>query len=228
MNLSPTTICGVYLENKEQGSEILVQQVSQVMHAEELVSQVLRRRNISLRHGDYWSCYLANDNQEIERPLHYQERALAIYISLSKDDYLVVKRNHYMEAMLTYIAGRLEVSRNGLINFSEKKGQRGKKTFSRRLCVLSGSSLSLYKDVKNTQPERMCPVHALHVYYGIKKKIQPPSCWGMTVVCEQAGRDKQLWYLCCESKDELIEWMATFMCLQHKGDLWPAVSRPDS
>lgn len=38
-----------------------------------------------------------------ERPLHYQERALAIYFSLAKDCHLVVKRNCYMEAMLIYI-----------------------------------------------------------------------------------------------------------------------------
>lgn len=38
-----------------------------------------------------------------ERPLHHQERALAIYFSLGKDCHLVVKRNCYMEAMLIYI-----------------------------------------------------------------------------------------------------------------------------
>uniref|UniRef100_A0A6Q2ZEY4 ArfGAP with RhoGAP domain, ankyrin repeat and PH domain 1 n=1 Tax=Esox lucius TaxID=8010 RepID=A0A6Q2ZEY4_ESOLU len=206
------TICGVYVERKEQGSEVLI---SQAMTAEELVCEALRRRNIPTRQGDYWSCFLVDDNQEMERPMHYQEQVFAIYISLGKDDYLMVKRNGFMEAMLIYIAGRIEVSRNGLIHFREEKGQRGKRTFSRRLCVLSSTSLRLYKDVKNTQPERECPVHALRVYYGIKKKLQPPSCWGMTVVCEQVERDQQ--YLCCESKNELIEWLATFMRLQYEG-----------
>ncbi|XP_010895412.1 arf-GAP with Rho-GAP domain, ANK repeat and PH domain-containing protein 1 [Esox lucius] len=221
------TICGVYVERKEQGSEVLVQ-ISQAMTAEELVCEALRRRNIPTRQGDYWSCFLVDDNQEMERPMHYQEQVFAIYISLGKDDYLMVKRNGFMEAMLIYIAGRIEVSRNGLIHFREEKGQRGKRTFSRRLCVLSSTSLRLYKDVKNTQPERECPVHALRVYYGIKKKLQPPSCWGMTVVCEQVERDQQRWYLCCESKNELIEWLATFMRLQCKGDLWPGATKPVS
>uniref|UniRef100_A0A673YS93 ArfGAP with RhoGAP domain, ankyrin repeat and PH domain 1 n=1 Tax=Salmo trutta TaxID=8032 RepID=A0A673YS93_SALTR len=178
--------------------------------AEELVCEVLRRGNIPPQQGDYWSCFLVNDNQEMERPLHYQERALAIYFSLGKDCHLVVKRNCYMEAMLIYI----DVSRNSMIKFSDEKGQRGKRTFCRRLCVLDGTSLRLYKQVKSTQPERECQVHALKVYYGINKRLQPPSCWGMTVVCEQAERDKQQWYLCCESKNELIEWLATFMNLQ--------------
>uniref|UniRef100_A0A673YQ18 ArfGAP with RhoGAP domain, ankyrin repeat and PH domain 1 n=1 Tax=Salmo trutta TaxID=8032 RepID=A0A673YQ18_SALTR len=182
--------------------------------AEELVCEVLRRGNIPPQQGDYWSCFLVNDNQEMERPLHYQERALAIYFSLGKDCHLVVKRNCYMEAMLIYIAGMVDVSRNSMIKFSDEKGQRGKRTFCRRLCVLDGTSLRLYKQVKSTQPERECQVHALKVYYGINKRLQPPSCWGMTVVCEQAERDKQQWYLCCESKNELIEWLATFMNLQ--------------
>uniref|UniRef100_A0A8C7UUL7 Uncharacterized protein n=1 Tax=Oncorhynchus mykiss TaxID=8022 RepID=A0A8C7UUL7_ONCMY len=182
--------------------------------AEELVCEVLRRGNIPPQQGDYWSCFLVNDNQEMERPLHHQERALAIYFSLGKDCHLVVKRNCYMEAMLIYIAAMVDVSRNSMIKFSDEKGQRGKRTFSRRLCVLDGTSLRLYKEVKSTQPERECQVHALKVYYGIKKRLQPPSCWGMTVVCEQAERDKQQWYLCCESKNELIKWLATFMNLQ--------------
>uniref|UniRef100_A0A8C7VJD4 ArfGAP with RhoGAP domain, ankyrin repeat and PH domain 1 n=1 Tax=Oncorhynchus mykiss TaxID=8022 RepID=A0A8C7VJD4_ONCMY len=173
--------------------------------AEELVCKVLRRRNIPPQQGDYWSCFLVDNSQEIERPLHYQERALTIYFSLGKDCHLVVKKNCYMEAILTYIAGRVDVSRNGLIKFCEEKGQRGKGTFSRRLCVLSGLSLRLYKDVKvredgrrcSSQPERECQIHALKVYCGIKRKLQPPS-----------------WYLCCESKNELIEWLATFMSLQ--------------
>uniref|UniRef100_A0A673YPE4 ArfGAP with RhoGAP domain, ankyrin repeat and PH domain 1 n=1 Tax=Salmo trutta TaxID=8032 RepID=A0A673YPE4_SALTR len=188
--------------------------ISQAVSAEELVCEVLRRGNIPPQQGDYWSCFLVNDNQEMERPLHYQERALAIYFSLGKDCHLVVKRNCYMEAMLIYIAGMVDVSRNSMIKFSDEKGQRGKRTFCRRLCVLDGTSLRLYKQVKSTQPERECQVHALKVYYGINKRLQPPSCWGMTVVCEQAERDKQQWYLCCESKNELIEWLATFMNLQ--------------
>ncbi|XP_042182691.1 arf-GAP with Rho-GAP domain, ANK repeat and PH domain-containing protein 1 isoform X4 [Oncorhynchus tshawytscha] len=224
---SPLTICGVYLERKEEGSELLVQ-ISQEVSAEELVCKVLRRRNIPPQQGDYWSCFLVDNNQEIERPLHYQQQALTIYFSLGKDCHLVVKKNCYMEAILTYIAGRVDVSRNGLIKFCEEKGQRGKGTFSRRLCVLSGLSLRLYKDVKSSQPERECQIHALKVYCGIKRKLQPPSCWGMTVVCEKAVRDIQQWYLCCESKNELIEWLATFMSLQHDGDLWPAASRLDS
>ncbi|XP_031663597.1 arf-GAP with Rho-GAP domain, ANK repeat and PH domain-containing protein 1 [Oncorhynchus kisutch] len=224
---SPLTICGIYLERKEEGSELLVQ-ISQAVSAEELVCEVLRRGNIPPQQGDYWSCFLVNDNQEMERPLHYQERALAIYFSLGKDCHLVVKRNCYMEAMLIYIAAMVDVSRNSMIKFSDEKGQRGKRTFSRRLCVLDGTSLRLYKEVKSTQPERECQVHALKVYYGIKKRLQPPSCWGMTVVCEQAERDKQQWYLCCESKNELIKWLATFMNLQHNSDLCPAASRPDS
>lgn len=38
-----------------------------------------------------------------ERPLHYQEQVLTIYFSLGKDCHLVVKKNCYMEAILTNI-----------------------------------------------------------------------------------------------------------------------------
>uniref|UniRef100_A0A4W5K9C0 ArfGAP with RhoGAP domain, ankyrin repeat and PH domain 1 n=1 Tax=Hucho hucho TaxID=62062 RepID=A0A4W5K9C0_9TELE len=189
--------------------------ISQAVSAEELVCEVLRRGNIPPQQGVYWSCFLVNDNQEMERPLHYQEQALTIYFSLGKDCHLVVKRNCYMEAMLIYI-GKCMIT--VLITKKESEGREGNMlgniTFSRRRCVLDGTSLRLYKEVKSTQPERECPVHALKVYYGIKKRLQPPSCWGMTVVCEQAERDKQQWYLCCESKNELIEWLATFTNLQ--------------
>jgi hypothetical protein len=44
-----------------------------------------------------------------------------------------------------------------MIKFSDEKGQRGKRTFSRRLCVLDGTSLRLYKEVKVTEDgRRMC------------------------------------------------------------------------
>lgn len=58
--------------------------------------------------------------------------------------------------MYPFTAGRVDVSRNGLIKFCEEKGQRGKGTFSRRLCVLSGLSLRLYKDVKVREDGRRC------------------------------------------------------------------------
>ncbi|CAB1316323.1 unnamed protein product [Coregonus sp. 'balchen'] len=175
---SPLTICGVYLERKEEGSELLVQ-ISQAVSADELVCEVLRRGNIPPQQGDYWRCFLVNDNQEMERPLHYQERALAIYFSLGKDCHLVVKRNCYMEAMLIYIAGKVDVSRNGLIKFSDEKGQKGKRNLQQ--------TPLLYKGVKSTQPERECPVHALKVYYGIKKRLHPPSCTMVTCGLQLPG-----------------------------------------
>uniref|UniRef100_A0AAZ3R369 ArfGAP with RhoGAP domain, ankyrin repeat and PH domain 1 n=1 Tax=Oncorhynchus tshawytscha TaxID=74940 RepID=A0AAZ3R369_ONCTS len=142
--------------------------------AEELVCEVLRRGNIPPQQGDYWSCFLVNDNQEMERPLHYQERALAIYFSLGKDCHLVVKRNCYMEAMLIYI---------------------GKCMITDVYIIIPVQSRTL--------------LNKLHIVDTFCEEY-----WGMTVVCEQAERDKQQWYLCCESKNELIKWLATFMNLQ--------------
>uniref|UniRef100_A0A6Q2ZNI3 ArfGAP with RhoGAP domain, ankyrin repeat and PH domain 1 n=1 Tax=Esox lucius TaxID=8010 RepID=A0A6Q2ZNI3_ESOLU len=181
----------IYVERKEQGSEVLVQvssmlthlspwtlksigqsvlfpaflpQISQAMTAEELVCEALRRRNIPTRQGDYWSCFLVDDNQEMERPMHYQEQVFAIYISLGKDDYLMVKRNGFMEAMLIYIVLFFACSDDLWVNKYRCPGSLGGISCG---CVndLPIMTLQLQCSVsalhQNTQPERECPVHAL-------------------------------------------------------------------
>ncbi|XP_046906421.1 arf-GAP with Rho-GAP domain, ANK repeat and PH domain-containing protein 1-like isoform X3 [Hypomesus transpacificus] len=179
------TICGIYLEVKEEGSELLVQ-VSQKTTATDVVSEVLRRRNISSQPEDYWSCFLVNDKDDMD--------------------------------------GWVNVTRNGHVQFCEEKGQRAKGSFSKRYCVVTATSLEIYKTPKSNHPEKDCHLQALKVYCGIRKKLQPPSSWGMTVVWTQDQHEMHRWYLCCESDQELTDWLATFFFLQHHGDLWPGTS----
>ncbi|XP_046906420.1 arf-GAP with Rho-GAP domain, ANK repeat and PH domain-containing protein 1-like isoform X2 [Hypomesus transpacificus] len=217
------TICGIYLEVKEEGSELLVQ-VSQKTTATDVVSEVLRRRNISSQPEDYWSCFLVNDKDDMERPLHYQEQVLPVCFSLDKDCHLVIKKNDYMKTILTCTDGWVNVTRNGHVQFCEEKGQRAKGSFSKRYCVVTATSLEIYKTPKSNHPEKDCHLQALKVYCGIRKKLQPPSSWGMTVVWTQDQHEMHRWYLCCESDQELTDWLATFFFLQHHGDLWPGTS----
>lgn len=218
---SPRTICGIYLAEKEEGSEILVQ-VSQATTAMEVVTEVMTRRNISPKQGDYWCCFLVNNKDDMERPLHYQEQVLSIYCSLDKDCHLVIKRNDYMKTMISCSEYSANISKNGLLQFCEEKGQRGKGRFNQRFCVATATNFAIYKNAKSNHSERGYPVLALKVYTGIRKNLQPPSCWGMTMVHMEDQREINRWYLCCESNHEMTDWLATLMLLQHKGDMWPA------
>ncbi|KAM7399346.1 hypothetical protein PAMP_018624 [Pampus punctatissimus] len=220
-------ICTVYLEEKTDTAEQHVK-IPAAMTAAELTCEVLDRRNIRVKDKEYWSCWEVSDKEEMERPLHYQERVLPILHTFGTDSHLLIKKHIAMETVITYLASKGDPVKNGVMKFREERNILGlgltTGSFHDRYFILSSSSLRMYKDVRSNRPERDWPVKNLKIYLGIKKKLRAPTCWGLTVVYESKKQEKperQQWYLCCDTQSEKREWYATFLSIQYDGDVWP-------
>ncbi|XP_043928964.1 arf-GAP with Rho-GAP domain, ANK repeat and PH domain-containing protein 1 isoform X2 [Protopterus annectens] len=219
-------ICTIYLEEKKADNEQHIK-VPASMTAEELTFEILDRRKIIMREKDYWCCFEVNEKEDMERPLHYSEKVLPVLHSLGTDSYMVVKKHISMEAMLIYIASKVNVTKHGMMKFREERILLGLSTsagFHDRYFILTSNTLRLYKEVRSHKPEKEWPVKNLKVYLGIKKKFRPPTCWGFTIVNEAERAEKQHWYLCCDTQQEMREWFATFICAQNEGNIWPSES----
>ncbi|XP_066555326.1 arfGAP with RhoGAP domain, ankyrin repeat and PH domain 1 isoform X3 [Amia ocellicauda] len=218
-------ICTVYLEEKKETAEQHVK-IPATMTAAELALEILDRRKISVREKDYWCCFEVNEKEETERPLHYQEKVLPILHSMGTESCLVVKKHYSMEAMLIYLASKVDDSKHGMMKFREERNLLGlglnTGSFHDRYFILTSTSLRLYKEVRSHRPEKEWPVRSLKVYQGIKKKLRPPTCWGLTVVYANEKHEKQHWYLCCDTQTEMREWFATFLSIQNDGNVWPS------
>ncbi|XP_054649998.1 arf-GAP with Rho-GAP domain, ANK repeat and PH domain-containing protein 1-like isoform X3 [Dunckerocampus dactyliophorus] len=220
-------ICTVYLEEKKDTAEQHVK-IPASMTSAELTCEILDRRNIPVKDKEYWNCWEVIDKEEMERPLHYQERVLPILHSFGTDSHLLVKKHIAMEAMIIYLASKVDPSKHGIMKFREERSILGlglsSGSFHDRYFILNSSSLRMYKEVRSNRPERDWPVRNLRIYLGIKKKLRPPTCWGLTVVYESKKQEKperQQWYLCCDTQPEMREWYATFLSIQNDGDVWP-------
>ncbi|XP_045929275.1 arf-GAP with Rho-GAP domain, ANK repeat and PH domain-containing protein 1-like isoform X1 [Micropterus dolomieu] len=218
-------ICTVYLEEKKDTAEQHVK-IPGAMTAAELTCEVLDLRNISVKRKEYWSCWEVSDKEEMERPLHYQERVLPILHSFGTDSHLLIKKHLAMDAMIIYLANKVDASKQGMMKFREERSILGLSTgsFHDRYFILNSNSLRMYKEVRSNRPERDWPVKSLTVYLGIKKKLRPPTCWGLTVVYvskKQEKPDRQQWYICCDTQSEMREWYATFLTIQSDGNVWP-------
>ncbi|KAG9351419.1 hypothetical protein JZ751_022669 [Albula glossodonta] len=198
-----------------------VKQIPDNMTAAELVVKILAQCKISLNEQECWSCFEMNEREGTERSLHYQEKVLPIIHSLGTEKILLVKRNFTMKAMLSYLGKETKGWRSGVMKFREERTLLGRGSFHDRFFVLSDSSLRLFKEVQSIRPEREWPVKSLKVYEGIKARLGPPTRWGMTIVSEDDRKQNQRWYMCFETQIDMIEWMATFMSIQHKGNVWP-------
>ncbi|XP_051252883.1 arf-GAP with Rho-GAP domain, ANK repeat and PH domain-containing protein 1 isoform X2 [Dicentrarchus labrax] len=220
-------ICTVYLEEKKDTAEQHVK-IPGSMTAAELSCEVLDRRNIPVKDKEYWSCWEVSDKEEMERPLHYQERVLPILHSFGTDSHLLIKKHVAMDSMILYLASKVDASKHGMMKFREERSILGlglsTGSFHDRYFILNSNSLRMYKEVRSNRPEREWPAKNLKVYLGIKKKLRPPTCWGLTVVYESKKQEKperQQWYLCCDTQSEMREWYATFLSIQYDGDVWP-------
>uniref|UniRef100_A0A8D3BL56 ArfGAP with RhoGAP domain, ankyrin repeat and PH domain 1 n=1 Tax=Scophthalmus maximus TaxID=52904 RepID=A0A8D3BL56_SCOMX len=205
-------ICTVYLEEKKNTAEQHVK-IPGAMTAAELTCEVLDRRNIPVQDKEYWSCWEVSNKEEMERPLHYQERVLPILHSFGTDSHLLIKKHLEMETMIVYLTSKVDPSKHGMMKFREERSILGlgltSGSFHDRYFILNSSSLRMYKEVRVrptniNRPERDWPVITLKVYLGIKKKLRPPT-----------------WYLCCDTQSEMREWFATFLSIQYDGDVWP-------
>uniref|UniRef100_A0A669BEQ0 ArfGAP with RhoGAP domain, ankyrin repeat and PH domain 1 n=1 Tax=Oreochromis niloticus TaxID=8128 RepID=A0A669BEQ0_ORENI len=188
-------ICTVYLEEKAPSAEKHVK-IPGSMTALELTLEILDQRNIPIKDKDYWSCWEICCKEEMERPLHYQERVLPIVHSVGTESHLLIKKHPAMEAITLYLGAKH-------LGFGPHQH-----TFI-FLFVKSFMDLlnhfSFFPTVcQSNRPEREWPVKNLKVYLGIKKKLRPPT-----------------WYLCCETQSEMREWYATFLSIQYDGNVWP-------
>ncbi|XP_048219954.1 arf-GAP with Rho-GAP domain, ANK repeat and PH domain-containing protein 2 isoform X2 [Perognathus longimembris pacificus] len=212
----------VYVERKEPDCSIIIR-ISPVMEAEELTSDILAIKNIIPTKGDVWATFEVIENEELERPLHYTENVLEQVLRWSSlaepgSAYLVVKR--FLTAD-TIKPCRDKSIKEGVLKIKEEPSKilSGNK-FQDRYFVLRDGHLFFYKDSKSTKPDKMFSLSSMKFYLGVKKKMKPPTSWGLTACSE-----KHHWHLCCDSAQSQIEWMASIFLAQHENDIWPPAGK---
>ncbi|KAL2780104.1 arf-GAP with Rho-GAP domain, ANK repeat and PH domain-containing protein 2, partial [Daubentonia madagascariensis] len=188
----------VYVERKEPDCSIIIR-ISPVMEAEELTNDILAIKNIIPTKGDIWATFEVIENEELERPLHYTENVLEQVLRWSSlaepgSAYLVVKRFLTIDTIKHYSEDRYFVLRDGY--------------------------LFLYKDMKSSKHDKMFSLSSVKFYLGVKKKMKPPTSWGLTAYSE-----KHHWHLCCDSSQTQMEWMASVFIAQHENDIWPPAGK---
>ncbi|KAF6128779.1 ArfGAP with RhoGAP domain, ankyrin repeat and PH domain 2 [Phyllostomus discolor] len=216
----------VYVERKEPDCSNIIR-ISPVMEAEELTNDILAIKNIIPTKGEIWATFEVIENEELERPLHYTENVLEQVLRWSAladpgSAYLVVKRflttdtvKHYNERMA------LGSIKEGTLKIKEEPSKilSGNK-FQDRYSVLRDGYLFLYKDQKSSKPDKMFSLSSMKFYLGVKKKMKPPTSWGLTAYSE-----KHHWHLCCDSSQTQMEWMASIFIAQHEHDVRPPAGK---
>ncbi|XP_059019867.1 arf-GAP with Rho-GAP domain, ANK repeat and PH domain-containing protein 2 isoform X2 [Mustela lutreola] len=216
----------VYVERKEPDCSIIIR-ISPVMEAEELTNDILAIKNIIPMKGDIWATFEVIENEELERPLHYTENVLEQVLrwsSLSEPGsaYLVVKRFLTIDTIKHYNERRaLESIKEGMLKIKEEPSKilSGNK-FQDRYFVLRDGYLFLYKDSKSSKYDKMFSLGSLKFYLGVKKKMKPPTSWGLTAYSE-----KHHWHICCDSLQTQMEWMANVFIAQHENDIRPPAGK---
>uniref|UniRef100_A0A8C5K6A0 Arf-GAP with Rho-GAP domain, ANK repeat and PH domain-containing protein 2 n=1 Tax=Jaculus jaculus TaxID=51337 RepID=A0A8C5K6A0_JACJA len=212
----------VYVERKEPDCSIIIR-ISPVMEAEELTNDILAIKNIIPTKGDIWATFEVIENEELERPLHYTENVLEAVLRWSSlaepgSAYLVVKRFLTIDMVKQC---REKSNKEGVLRIKEEpyKILSGNK-FQDRYCVLRDGHLFVYKDPKSSKYDKMFSLSSMKFYLGVKKKMKPPTSWGLTAYSE-----KHHWHLCCESSQAQMEWMASIFMAQHENDIWPPAGK---
>ncbi|NWW72698.1 ARAP2 protein, partial [Climacteris rufus] len=213
----------VYVERKEPDCSIIIR-VSPLMEAEELTNDVLGIKNIIPNKDDIWAAFEVLENGELERPLHYTENVLEQILHWSSlpepgTAYLIIKRFLTADMMNLYSEKNEKGSvKAGNLKYKEEPSKllSGNK-FQDRYFVLREGNLLLYKDMKASKPEKVLPVNSLKVYLGVKRKMKPPTNWGLAIFSE-----KHQWYICCDGQDVQMEWMISIFMAQHANVWSPA------
>ncbi|XP_010019258.1 PREDICTED: arf-GAP with Rho-GAP domain, ANK repeat and PH domain-containing protein 2 [Nestor notabilis] len=215
----------VYVERKEPDCSIIIR-VSPLMEAEELTNDVLGIKNIIPNKDDIWATFEVLENGELERPLHYTENVLEQVLQWSSlpepgTAYLIIKRFLTADIIKLYSEKNEKGSvKAGNLKYKEEPSKllSGNK-FQERYFVLREGNLLLYKDMKANKPEKVLSLNSLKLYLGVKKKMKPPTNWGLAVFSE-----KHQWYMCCDGQDAQIEWMISIFTAQH-ADVWPPAGK---
>lgn len=218
-------IIEVYLERKEQDCCVTLK-VSPVMTAEELTNQVLDMRNIPAS-TDIWLTFEVFENGELERPLHPKERVLEQALQWCKlaepsSAYLLVKKISFAEGICLFTGTKRESPKCGLLKCREETPKLLACKFQERYFVIKDRKLLLLKEKKSSKPEREWTLETAKVYMGIRKKVKPPSPWGITI-----HLDKQQLCLCCTTQAEMWDWITSILKAQHD-DLRPVILRRHS
>ncbi|XP_008582496.1 PREDICTED: arf-GAP with Rho-GAP domain, ANK repeat and PH domain-containing protein 2-like [Galeopterus variegatus] len=216
----------VYVGRKQPDCSIIIR-ISPVMEAEELTNDILAIKNIIPTKGDIWATFEVIENEELERPLHYTENVLEQVLRWSSlaepgSAYLVVKRFLTIDTIKRYSErSALESIKEGVLKIKEEPSKilSGNK-FQDRYFVLRDGYLFLYKDVKSNKHDKMFSLSSMRFYLGVKKKMKPPTSWGLTAYSE-----KHHWHLCCDSSQTQMEWMASVFIAQHENDIWPPAGK---
>nr|XP_028599635.1 arf-GAP with Rho-GAP domain, ANK repeat and PH domain-containing protein 2 [Podarcis muralis] len=211
----------VYVERKEPDCSIIIR-VSPIMEAEELTNDILGIKNITPHKDDMWATFEVIESGELERPLHYTENVLEqilhwSYLPNPSSAYLVVKKFLTADTMKLYNEKKAEGTvKASYLKYKEEPSKllSGNK-FQERYFVLREGNLFLYKDMKSSKPEKVLPVKSLKLYLGVKKKLKPPTNWGLTLYSE-----KHHWHLCCDGQDSQLDWLSSIFIAQHS-DIWP-------
>ncbi|XP_072190190.1 arf-GAP with Rho-GAP domain, ANK repeat and PH domain-containing protein 2 isoform X2 [Excalfactoria chinensis] len=198
----------VYVEKKEPDCSIIIR-VSPLTEAEELTNDILGIKNITPNKDDIWATFEVLENGELERPLHYTENVLEQVLHWSSlpepgTAYLIIKRFLTANMMKLYNERNVKGSvKAGYLKYKEEPSKllSGNK-FQERYFVLREGNLLLYKDMKASKPEKVLPVNSLKLYLGAKKKMKPPTNWGIVVISE-----KHQWHICCDGQEAQIDWM---------------------
>lgn len=216
----------VYVERKEPDRSIIIR-ISPIMEAEELTNDILAIKNIVPLKGDIWATFEVIENEELERPLHYTENILEQVLRWSSlaepgSAYLVVKRFLNADTIRHYNDRRTRESiKEGILKIKEEPSKilSGNK-FQDRYIVLRDGCLFLYKDVKSNKHDKRFSLSSMKFFLGVKKKMKPPTSWGLTAYFE-----KHHWHLCCDSLQTQMEWMASIFIAQHENDICPPAGK---
>uniref|UniRef100_A0A8C6NV78 ArfGAP with RhoGAP domain, ankyrin repeat and PH domain 1 n=1 Tax=Nothobranchius furzeri TaxID=105023 RepID=A0A8C6NV78_NOTFU len=160
-------ICTVYLEEIK---DTVIEQSVKVpgsMTAAELTYEILDLRKISFTEKDYWCCWEVCSKEETERPLHYEERVLPILHSIGTESFLLIKKHPAMDSMLVYL-GKHKLTKPRRAKHLGLRAAHGK--FPRPIFC---SEFHLTQN--SNRCEREWPVSNLTIYFGIKKKLRPPT-----------------------------------------------------
>ncbi|NWX82372.1 ARAP2 protein, partial [Nothoprocta pentlandii] len=215
----------VYVERKEPDCSIIIR-VSPLMEAEELTNDVLGIKNITPNKDDIWAAFEVLENGELERPLHYTENVLEQVLHWSSlpepgTAYLIIKRFLTADMIKLYTEKNMKGSmKAGYLKYKEEPSKllSGNK-FQERYFVLREGNLLLYKDMKASKPEKVLPVPSLKLYLGVKKKMKPPTNWGLAIFSE-----KHQWHICFDGQDAQMEWLISIFTAQH-ADIWPPAGK---
>lgn len=111
------------------------------------------------------------------------ERVLPILHSFGTDSRLIIKKHLAMEAMMTYLANKVDASKHGKMKFRDGRNIPGLGRFStgfnEKYFTLTSNSLRMYKEVTSNRPEHEWSVKNIKVYLGIKKKLRAPTWWAL-------------------------------------------------